>query len=71
VSDGSLKRILIHSIEADDVMQQLGPTSQVHADWPFLVQLRDIGCDRAGIWLDAHLDMVGNTSTVDIRAKYL
>ncbi len=71
VTDGSLKRILIHAIEADDVMQQLGPTSQLNADWQFLTQLHDLGRDRAGRWLDAHLDMVGIESTVDIRAKYL
>jgi NTE family protein len=71
ITDGSLKRILIHAIEADDVMQQLGPTSQLNADWQFLLQLHDLGRDRAGRWLDAHLDMVGIESTVDIRAKYL
>ena len=71
VTDGSLKRILIHAIEADDVMQGLGPMSQLNADWQFLLRLHDIGQDRAARWLGAHLDMVGVASTVDIRAKYL
>jgi NTE family protein len=71
VTDGSLKRILIHAIEADDVMQGLGPMSQLNADWRFLTHLHDIGQDRAARWLAAHLDMVGVESTVDIRAKYL
>jgi NTE family protein len=71
VTDGSLKRILIHSIEADDVMQGLGATSKLNADWEFLMHLHDVGHNRAGLWLEAHLDMVGIESTVDIRAKYL
>jgi NTE family protein len=71
IADGSLKRILIHAIVADDVMQILGPTSQLNAVWQFLTRLRDLGRDRAGRWLDSHLDTVGIESTVDVRAKYL
>ena len=71
VTDGSLKRILIHAIEADDVMQGLAPASQLNADWNFLMHLRDIGRDRADQWIEGHLDMVGIESTVDISAKYL
>jgi NTE family protein len=71
ISDGSLKRMLIHAIDADDVMQQLGASSKFNADWEFLIHLHDIGRERAGIWLKAHLDMIGIESTVDIRAKYL
>ena len=59
VTDGSLTRILIHAIEADDVMQELGPTSQLNADWRFLMHLHDIGRNCADRWLEAHLDMIG------------
>ena len=71
VADGSLKRILIHAIEADDVMQGLGPMSQLNADWRFLMHLHDIGQERAARWLVSHVEMVGIESTVDVRAKYL
>jgi NTE family protein len=71
VMDGSLKRMLVHAIDADDVMQGLAPMSQLNADWQFLMHLHDIGEERAERWLAAHLDMVGIASTVDIRAKYL
>jgi NTE family protein len=71
VTDGSLKRILIHAIEADDVMQGLGPMSQLNADRRFLTHLHDIGRERAARWLETHLDAVGVESTVDVRAKYL
>jgi NTE family protein len=71
VTDGGLKRILIHAIEADDVMQGLGPMSQINADWRFLTHLHDIGQERAARWLESHVEMVGIESTVDVRAKYL
>ena len=63
--------MFIHAIEADDVMQQLGPMSQLNADWQFLMHLHDIGANHAERWLATHLDMVGVASTVDIQARYL
>src|SRR5262249_25414706 len=71
ITDGSLKRMLIHSIEADDVMQTLPLTSKFNADRSFLLHLHDIGYDRAGAWLESHFDMIGVKSTVDIQTKYL
>ena len=63
--------MLIHEIEADDVMQRLGPASKLDADRAFLMRLHDIGRARADSWLEACLDMIGVASTVDVRAKYL
>jgi NTE family protein len=71
ITDGSLKRMLIHAIEADDVMQGLGPTSKLNADWDFLMHLHDIGYERANRWLKSHFGMIGIESTVDVRGKYL
>ena len=51
--------MLVHAIEADDVMQGLGPMSKFNANWQFLMHLHDIGADRAESWLAAHLDKVG------------
>lgn len=66
-----LKRMLIHAIDADDVMQELDAASKLNADWGFLTHLHGIGRERAERWLNAHLADVGVNSTVDIRAKYL
>jgi NTE family protein len=71
VIDKNLKRLLVHSIEADDVMQGLGVSSKLNADWEFLMHLHQIGRKRADRWLKAHLTSVGIESTVDIREKYL
>lgn len=69
--DNNLKRMLIHSIEADDVMQGLGTNSKLNADWEFLMHLHHIGRARAERWLKANLVRVGVESTVDICEKYL
>ena len=71
IADGSLKRMLIHAIEADDVMQKLGATSKYNADWEFLSYLHEVGYDRADGWIGQHLHRIGAESSVDIRAKYL
>jgi NTE family protein len=71
ITDGSLRRMLIHAIEADDVMEKLGPASMLNADPGFLTHLRDTGRERADRWLKAHLPRLGVESTVDVRSKYL
>jgi NTE family protein len=67
----NMKRMLIHSIAADDVMNALGHTSKLNADWEFLVNLRDTGRAYADAWLKQHFDQLGRESTVDIRGTYL
>ena len=69
-SDG-MKRMLIHSISANEVMNELGHTSKLNADWEFLVNLRDTGRAHAEAWLKESFPKLGRESTVDIRATYL
>ena len=71
IDDCSLRRMHIHAIDADDVMQKLGATSKLNADGDFLLRLRQVGYNRADQWLQSHLEMIGVKSTIDIRAKYL
>ena len=71
VVDGSLRRMLIHAIAADDVITKLSIASKLDADWEFLTSLRDTGRERAEQWLDAHFARIGVESTVDLQAVYL
>ena len=71
LSQGDAKRMLIHSVCADDVMCGLGATSKLNADVGFLKQLREVGRERAQAWIDNHFDDLGSRSTVDIWAAYL
>ncbi|MFO0989488.1 MAG: patatin-like phospholipase family protein [Alphaproteobacteria bacterium] len=67
----NMKRMLIHSIAANEVMSELGHSSKLNADWEFLVNLRDSGRAHADAWIRENFDRLGKESTVDIRGTYL
>jgi NTE family protein len=71
LKDGQLKRMLIHSIEAQDVMAGLGVSSKLNPDWDFLNHLRDVGRARTDQWLALHYGRIGRESTVDLRVNFL
>ncbi|MFO1072470.1 MAG: patatin-like phospholipase family protein [Geminicoccaceae bacterium] len=76
IEDGSiapdrLRRMHIHAIAADRVMQGLSAMSKLNADWEFLTHLRDAGREHAEDWLAQHFASIGERSTVDIGASYL
>ena len=71
VKDAKLKRMLIHSIDAQDVMAGLGVSSKLNPDWDFLTHLRDVGRARAESWLALNYARVGRESTVDVHASFL
>jgi NTE family protein len=66
VAPGTMKRMLIHSIAADDFMQSLGVNSKLNADWEFLTHLRDVGRAEAAAWLDANFQHLARQSTTDL-----
>jgi len=67
----ALKRMLIHSIEADDFMRSLGLASKLNPGWGFLKKLRDIGRETAGAWLERTYGDIGKRSSVDLEETYL
>jgi NTE family protein len=76
IEDGKLcetdmKRMRIHAIEVEEVMQRLGVASKLNADWEFLLHLHDIGRSRAEVWLETDFLRIGEASTVDLWARYL
>jgi NTE family protein len=66
VAPGTMKRMLIHSIAADDFMQGLGVNSKLNADWEFLTHLRDVGRAEAATWLAANFQHLARQSTTDL-----
>ena len=64
------KRILIHTIESDDVIRELPASSRMNGDWDLLSHLHKTGYDRADNWLAANFDHIGVESTVDLHAKF-
>ena len=68
---GEIKTMLIHAIEAEAFMKDLGVASKFDANWKFLTHLRDVGYARADEWLAANFHHLGTRSTVDIHDRYL
>ncbi len=66
-----MKRMLVHSISADAVMNELSHTSKLNADWEFLTNLRDTGRTYADAWIKESFDRLGKEATIDVRATYL
>jgi NTE family protein len=74
IEDGKLtagKRMLMHLIEAEDVIRDLSGSSKMNGTWKFLTHLFNIGRERADQWLAANFDRVGVESTIDVHAKYM
>ena len=66
VKPGSMKRMLIHSIAADDFMQGLGVNSKLNADWEFLMHLRDAGRAVTIRWLEQNFQHLARQSSADM-----
>jgi NTE family protein len=64
------KLMLVHVIEAEEVIRTFSWTSRLNADWDFLLHLHDMGRARANQWLEANFDRIGMESTVDVDTKY-
>ena len=71
ILDNSMKRVLIHGIEAADVLAELGALNKLNADWDNLSYLMKVGRERADAWLQKNFGRLGEESTVDIRDEYL
>ena len=71
VLDKSMKRMLIHSIEAAEVMAELSAVNKLNTDWDNLARLMKAVRERADAWPLRNFDRLGKESTVDIREKYL
>jgi NTE family protein len=67
----TMKHMLIHSIEADDVMQAMNVRSKFNADWEQVNMLMKVGRERVDAWLAAHFDRLSKQSASDIHRKYL
>ncbi len=67
---GGGKRMLMHLIEAEDLIRGFSWSSRLNGDWNFLLHLFGLGRIRAEEWLTANFDRIGRDSTVDLYEKY-
>ncbi|MGO9046900.1 MAG: patatin-like phospholipase family protein [Xanthobacteraceae bacterium] len=64
------KRLLVHLIEAEDLIRGFSWSSRLNSDWDFLLHLHQLGRARADQWLNANFDRIGIEPTVDLQEKY-
>jgi NTE family protein len=70
VADSAMKRMLLHAIAAEEVMQGLAANSKLNADWEFLTRLREVGRAKTAEWLDGHFRDLAVQSSIDFE-RYL
>jgi NTE family protein len=69
IADG--KRILLHTIDGEDIIGALSNSSKLNGDWDFIEHLYKIGRERADEWLASNFDRLGVETTIDLQSKYL
>jgi NTE family protein len=65
------KHTHIHTIDAEEEMSKLAPSSKMNMDMEFLKYLFDTGKEKAEEFLKNHYDAIGKKSSTDIAAKFL
>lgn len=64
------KVMLIHVIEAEDVIREFPGSSRLNNSWDFVYHLYEVGRERANNWIAENYDRLGKELTIDIQAKY-
>jgi NTE family protein len=64
------KIMLVHVIEAEDVIREFPGSSRLNNSWEFLCHLHEVGRARADKWLNDNFRRLGIESTVNIEEKY-
>lgn len=69
--EGRLKKMLIHCIDVEEKMRELGESSKLNANWEFLMYLHELGRERGEAFLHAHYDKLGRESSTTIAERFL
>jgi len=56
----------LHRIGGAGKLESFNAATKNDVSWPFLKQLRDLGCNDAKEWLEANFDAIGVESTLDM-----
>jgi NTE family protein len=64
-------RCFIHTVDAEEELAAFNASSKMNASIGFLRHLRALGAARAGAFLDAHFEAIGQRSSTDVVAKFL
>ena len=64
------RQVLVHRIEANDVLTPLGTSSKLNAESAFLDHLFETGRESAAQWMARHYDDLGTRSSLNIREMF-
>ena len=65
------KRVFIHTINAEALVQELDTSSKLNSDWEFLMYLFECGHQMADKFLAEHFDKIGHQSSTDIASEFM
>lgn len=78
ISEGRLIRseegyqgVRIHAVEADEWLGDLSTSSKFDTEWSFLSDLKARGRQAADQWLETCAPSLGQTSSIDLKARFL
>lgn len=63
----NLRKINVHSIGSDELMETLSVASKLYTDWDFLTQLFEKGKESAKNWLKINYKKINKESSVDLQ----
>jgi len=70
LSRDDYRQVRVHIIENQAELKPLGASSKMNTEWTFLTKLRDLGRETASNWLDETVSVIGERSSVDLRAMF-
>lgn len=71
LSQDKHKRVFIHTIEAESIVEGLGVSSKLNTDAEYLKYLFEGGRKLASQFLEEHFDKIGNQSSTDLATKFM
>ncbi|MDF0594931.1 patatin-like phospholipase family protein [Psychromarinibacter halotolerans] len=70
VPEGTMKRVLVHMIADDELMNMLSEATKIVPTPSVLSDLRDSGRRRAGAFLEDHKDKIGVEASVNLEEMF-
>jgi len=64
------RKMHLHIVGNEEILNPLGATSKLNAEWAFLQMLRDAGRESTLQWLEENFSSLGNHSSIDLRAMF-
>jgi NTE family protein len=65
-----IRRVYMHAIRMDNLLQSATFADTMNASWPFISHLFEQGRQHASVWLDENFSHIGKKTTIDMN-EYL